>query len=141
MVQSRIFADSNFFVALFNPADSQHQKARTVSNQLSKDNSIVISNYIFIEVTTVLSQRVNREVSILAGKYLINTVEIEIIYINTTLHEHSWQIFQQIKKKNMGLIDASILATMATEGITELLTFDTEDFFPLQKQYHFSVLK
>lgn len=142
MAQSRIFVDSNFFVALFNPEDSQHRKARTISNQFPKNNfTFVISNYIFLEITTVLSQRVGRGVSILTGKYLINTSEIEIIHINSTLHERSWQIFQQIKRKNMGFIDASNLTIMTTEEIHELLTFDVEDFAPLQKQYHFSLLK
>lgn len=142
MEQSRIFVDSNFFVALFNPEDSQHQKAKTISAKFPKsDFSFIISNYIFLEITTVLSQRIGREVSILTGKYLLDTAEIEIIHINTILHERSWQIFQQIKKKDMGLIDASNLAIMATEEVRDLLTFDFEDFAPLQKQYHFSLLK
>lgn len=135
-----IFVDSNFYIALNNPTDSLHKKAVQVSRQLKSENVVVyITNMIFIEVVTVLSQRTNRNFAIDVGRNLLKNDHF--IMIDEAFQQKSWEIFQSINKKNMGFIDCSILAVLEQESIPYLLTFDEEDFVPLQKAFKFEVYK
>ncbi len=104
-----IFVDSNFYIALNNPSDSLHRRAKQISQQLLTGNAVVYtSNLIFIEVVTVLSQRTKRDFAIEVGRELLE--ERHFIMIDTVLQQKSRGIFQEINKKDMGLVDCSILA-------------------------------
>lgn len=136
---SRIFVDSNYFVALFNPSDALHKSALNIALGIdSQDTSLVISNLIFLEVVTVLSQRRDRKVAIEVGKHLLTNPLITMIHIDEPLQLESWRIFQNIKEKNISFVDSSIIAVMQSERINTLLTFDIQDFKKLQKQCRFS---
>lgn len=136
---TKIFADSNFFIALFNPSDTLHNRALLAKEKLEKDGyPVVISNFVFLESVTVLSQRMGRESAIFLGKHLVEDENFEWVYVDERLQDASWAIFKQTRKKNMGLVDCSHLAIMQAEGISRLLTFDEEDFSNLRKVYDFS---
>lgn len=139
---SRVFADANYFIALANEDDSLYPQALAVSQNLEKHAiQLYISNLVFLEVVTVLSQKRNREVANKTGLYLLSDPHISHVYIDEQLHKESWDIFQNISQKNIGFIDCSIVAAMKTENISTLLTFDRIDFSALQKQYRFSLYK
>lgn len=136
----RIFVDSNYLCTLHNPEDSQHQKAKKIASFLKKKNpELFISNFIFLEAVTVISQRVNRREAILLGRYLLNKEIIKIIHLTPALNGQTWETFQKIKNKNMSFVDASILVLINEEGIDYLLTFDQEHFKNLRKIYHFKI--
>jgi len=137
---NQIFVDSNFFIALFNLTDSLHPKVLKISRGLKRENPrLYISNFIFLEIVTVLSQRVNRETAVLLGNYLLKDKQLEVIHIDKKLNEITWEIFKSINKKNCSFVDASILAVMKREGIKKLLTFDKEDFLSLKRKYRFNL--
>ena len=136
---NNIFADTNFFVALYNLKDSQHKKAVLKRKQIQQAKpKIFISNFVFLEVVTILSQRAGKILSLKVGKSIIQDQRIEIIQIDKELNDLTWKIFQTIKRKNLSFVDASIIACMQVEGINKLLTFDEEDFSNLRKKYRFS---
>lgn len=135
-----IFVDSNVFIALSNEKDTLHHQSLRVATKLEEANvPLVISNLIFSEVVTILSQRVTKTVSIRAGKKILESPTVKMIFIDEYLHSPSWQIFQEISRKDMSFVDCSILAVMRAEGIQKLLTFDREDFSPLKKQFVFEL--
>lgn len=140
MVESdRVFVDSNYFIALFNPSDMLHTRACDFARKIDSYNTfLVISNFVFLEIVTVLSQRRGRRVSIEVGEHLLTNSLIVITHVDELLQRESWHIFQNSTEKNMSFVDASIVAIMKAEDITKLLTFDIHDFKKLQKQYHFS---
>ena len=134
-----IFADSNYFVSSFNPEDTKYHHALQVSAKLDSENaSLVITNFIFAEVVTVLSQRQGRQTAIQTGQYLLSHPNIRTVHVDEYLQNAAWHIFQDSNDKNISLVDSSIIATMKSEGIQKLLTFDTTDFTKLQDQYRFS---
>lgn len=139
---SRIFVDSNYFVALFNPSDALHRHALDLAERIdSQDIPLVISNFVFLEVVTVLSQRRGRKVAIDVGEHLLTNPLIAIIHVDELSQLESWRIFQNIKEKNASFVDSSIIAVMQSERINALLTFDIQDFKKLQKQYRFNFMK
>ena len=135
-----MFVDTNFFVALYNPADLQHKKALTAAKQIQKDEpELILSSFVFLEVVTVLSQRAGKSLAIKAGQRLRNADAFTFIQSTTKLEQTSWEIFQEINKKNISFVDCSIIAVMKQESIPLLLTFDLEDFKILGKQYKFTL--
>lgn len=137
---NKVFVDTNFIVALFSPEDSLHQQAEKLSKSLSK-YTVYLSNYIFAEAVTVLSQRAGKEKALIAGKYLLNKENFYTVIVDEELHGSSWEIFNSVPKKNTSFVDCSTIAVMRAEGISKLLIFDQEDFKPLLQKHHLSLLK
>lgn len=140
--KQRVFGDSNFFVALLNPFDSLHEKALQASLRMKEELcQLIITNLIFLEIVTILSQRVSRRVSITFGTHILQDNQIEIIHVDEELQKRSWEIFQTTDKKNVSFVDCSILATMKFNNVHTLLTFDREDFQQLLKEHKFSLFR
>ncbi len=133
-----VFADANFFVALFNPADALHDRAVTVARAIEdRGTPLVISALIFLEVVTVLSQRRGRDVAVATGEYLRTNAAIEIVPIDPDLFDDAWRIFQEVEHKDVSFVDCSTIALLRADAADALLTFDDRDFRRLQKQFHF----
>lgn len=138
----RIFADSNYFVALYRAVDSLHEKALEIARNLQKQGAtLVISNFIFSEVVTVLSQRESKEASLVIGDLLLTNTFIEVVHIDEILQEKTWEVFKKIEEKNVSFVDCSTVVLMRAENIPALLTFDTKDFRTLQKVSRFRFFK
>ena len=137
-----VFVDSNYFIALANPEDSQYEKARKVTEELKKnDNTLVISNLIFAEVVTVVSQRRGRGSAVVTGEFLNSDPSARVVHVSPAFQTESWRLFKEIKNKDISFVDASIIATMRAEGIQTLLTFDVTHFKPLAKEYRLKLFK
>ncbi len=132
-----IFFDSNYYIGLVNRQDSIYLKSLNLSHKL-KDISYkpFISNLIFIEVVTVISQRVGREAAVTTGEYLKSTSEI--VRINYDLEQKTWELFKQVKQKDVSFVDCSTLVFLKDKKIEKLVTFD-KHFTKLSYQFNFSI--
>ena len=140
MEKNSVFVDSNYFVALFNENDTLYERARNIARQIEKEQRhLCISNLVFLEIVTVLSQRRGRTVGIEVGEYLRANPHITLVHADEFIHEKSWYIFQNTPQKNISFVDCGIIAVMKEENLKELLTFDQNDFKHLQShcQFHF----
>lgn len=136
---SQIVIDSNYFLAVNNSHDSLNLQAVKLSYFVEK-NEAIISDYIFLEIVTILSQKVSRNVACQVGLALLSSANIKIITVDHSLFLDSWIIFSKLKQKNISFIDCSILATMKRYRVKQLLSFDNTDFAPLQKQFGFELM-
>jgi len=133
----KVFVDSNYFIAYFHIHDALHSQALSIGQFLDTNTTtLVISNYIFLEIVTVLSQKAGVRTARTVGQYLFAKPFIDIRHIDERLHRDTWEIFQKIQNKNVSFADCSTIALMQAEGIRTLLTFDSTDFKHLKK--HFS---
>lgn len=136
----KIFIDSNFFCALYNPVDSQHQKAVKIAAILRKENPLLfISNFVFLEVVTIISQRIGKQAAVQIGGHLMDENKVKMININPQLNRQTWEFFQQIKNKNISFVDVSIPIVLSAEGIKNFLTFDVDHFKILQRYFPFKL--
>ncbi len=134
----RVFVDSNYFVALYNKSDSLHPNALAIAKEIeSHGTALVISNYTFLEIVTVLSQKRGRVPSVAAGSFLLSYVLLDIIHIDKDLHSDAWNIFKSVEDKNISFVDCSTIALMRSESIQKILTFDHTDFKTLQNKFRF----
>ncbi len=133
-----IFFDSNYYIGLVNDQDSNYKKSIVLSNRLkNKFYKPVISNFVFLEVVTVVSQRVGRKTSITTGETLKN--KAKIVKINDELEQKTWELFKQIKDKDVSFVDSSTLVVLKEKKIKQLVTFDHQ-FEKFTKQFGFTII-
>ncbi len=137
-MKQHLFVDTNVICALYNPKDSLHKKAQTIKTLLKIYNPVV-SNFILLEMYTILSQRVSKEFAVSFGNRIRERHTYAIVWINKKLEDEVWNIFASIKDKNFSYVDASTLAVMRKEKIKHLLSFDNS-FIELQKQFNFKLI-
>lgn len=136
---SRVFVDSNYFVALFNPHDALHKKSLDLARALdARESRLIISNLVFLEVVTVLSQRRGKKAALKVGEYLLSSPRVEVVHVDEELNQSTWNIFKEVTEKDVSFVDCSIIAILKAENIADILTFDTRDFHALQKRFRFS---
>lgn len=133
-----VFIDANVLCGLFNNQDSLHEKSKKTIKSLRK-SAFAISNFIFLECYTIISQRTSKAHSVRFRKYMLANKQYEILWIDQKLEEDTWAIFQSIKDKNFSYVDASILAVMKSEKIAHLLSFDA-GFAQFQKEFKFTLM-
>lgn len=135
-----IFLDTSFICSLHLAEDSLHKKALAISQELAKQKvNLYISNFIVLEILTVLSQRKSRQLAVEFGRSLKEEAVIKIIRIDEILEEYSWQIFRKTKEKNLSFVDCSTLAVLGKEKIDYLITFD-KLFNRFQSKFHFKII-
>ena len=138
-ISERIFADSNYFIALFSSRDALYDRARACARIIAaKRYSVVISSFIFLETVTVLSYRRGKEAARDVGTHLRTDPAIQYVHVDESLQETAWDIFQRVPEKNISFVDCSTIAVMKAEHITTVLTFDTTDFRKLKREYKFA---
>jgi len=100
----------------------------------------VISDFVFLEIVTVLSQRGGEQSAVRVGEDLKAYPYIEIIYTDRGGYEEAWEFFKKVREKDVSFIDCSIVTTMQSEHIKSLLTFD-KHFQKLRRFYNRLVLQ
>ncbi len=136
-----VFIDTSYIIALYNSQDSQHQKALRLKKEIGQNLKLTISNYIFLETVTILSQQIGKKDANDIGKLMFSSNKFNFLHISPRIDLKSWHVFQQIKNKNISYVDCSNVILMKEEQIPKIITFD-KDFEKLKKEanYNFEIL-
>lgn len=118
-----IITDASALISLFSKKDINHEKATNIIKRLKTVN-LLISNYIFAEVTTMLSQKEGKEKTVKVGEYLKN--KYSWIKLDTETEELAWEIFKKQKSKNVSFIDCTTFALYQQGIFDKAFTFDTD---------------
>jgi uncharacterized protein len=119
-----IILDSSFIIAHKVDDDEHHESAVELMSKIAAGEygDVVISDYIFDEVTTVVFGRT---------KSLSEAVDVgsrlffgEIVEIDKGIFQSAWEIFKEQKDTKFSFTDCSILAVMKEKGIKNIATFD-----------------
>ncbi len=105
--------DSSVLVAFFRGDDSNHQRAVEF---MEKIDSFAISDYILLEVTTVLQQKVGLELTRKAVEFLVNNRDVELLSINNQELGDTLALFFEQKFK-LSFVDCSILVLAKNRGL------------------------
>lgn len=123
-----ILLDSSFIVAYKVEDDQHYLEAESLIKKINSGmyGPILISDYIFDEVITVLFNRTKKlQIAIEGGEELRRAVQM--IKIDDKLFEEAWEVFKQQKNTKLSFTDCTILVLMKKRGIKNIATFD-EDF-------------
>jgi len=124
---SKVFVDTNVFVAIRDASDSTHKKAIKISEYLDKNKAKwCTSSDIIGETLTVLSKKLGKAICVDWYKDFKNS-SIEEIFVDEKLHKETRGFYKRIKSKNISFIDCSSVISMKRNNIKYIFSFD-EDF-------------
>lgn len=121
----RVFIDTSYLIAILEPTDDRHEKAKTVSQSLGSIQQIT-SEMVLTELLNAFCTR---------GKFLrqmvLNVLEdlssdpnIEIIPQSSELFEQACRYYKQRLDKEYSLTDCASMVIMRERGIDKVLTHD-----------------
>lgn len=122
-----ILVDSDVFVAFVKKNDFNHNQAKELFKKL-KDKKVVFvtSNYIFSEVVTVLSQRVNHKIAIAFIENIKSSRSFILTkWVDENLEELAIDIFKQQTSKNVSFVDCTNMALMDYYNVGAIFSFDS----------------
>ena len=119
-----IFADTSYWIALFDRKDQNHKTAVKLSVRL-KASRIIVSDFIVFETITFINSSVkNHSLAMLFLDFIYEQDNIEVVEIGTELKEKSLDIFKDYNDKYFSFTDCSSFALMASLSIKNAVSFD-----------------
>ena len=123
---TKVFVDTNVFVALRDDRDPTHLRARELLTKLAEAKVIfVTSSDVIAETATVLARKLGKGQS---SEFLksIGSMAIEI-FVDEKLHQATRRYFQRVRSKNISFVDCSSVMVMRSNKIRYVFGFD-DDF-------------
>ncbi len=121
----QIFADTFYWVALINPRDNWHQRAREVTSTL-KNVEIVTTDEIFVEVLNFLSAQGTkmrmRTVEFISD--IMQNPHIQVRQQNRESFLQGFELYRHRLDKEYSLTDCISMTVMQSLKISEVLTHD-----------------
>ena len=111
--------DSNIWVAFFNESDNQHKKAEKVFRKIG--DSMIITEYVILEVTSVLTMRASKNIADKFMKLVMDNENIKILLSNENSFKKTVKNFLNYPKNNLSFADISLLSLSEKYDI---ITFD-----------------
>ena len=119
-----IFADTSYWIALFDRKDQNHKDSVKLSKHL-KTSGIIVSDFIVFETITFINTSVkNHSLAMLFLDFIYEQDNIEVVEIGTALKEKSLQIFKDYDDKDFSFTDCSSFALMTSLNIKNAVSFD-----------------
>ena len=129
-----VFADSFYFLALFNKSDKAHAQAAEFA---AVGVPVITTAWVLTEVGDAFCAPENRNLFLLLLDTIRESPDARIIPASEELFERGVALFRQRPDKDWPLTDCISFAVMKGEGITDALTgdhhFGQAGFRPLLK--------
>ncbi|MFC1805895.1 type II toxin-antitoxin system VapC family toxin [Planctomycetota bacterium] len=119
---SERFADSFYYLALWNRHDAYHERAEALSTSVR--GGIVTTAWVLTEVADALSGRADRQGAVRLIGALRADPQCRIVPASQDLFERGWRLYAQRPDKDWSLTDCISFVVMRDHGITEALTAD-----------------
>lgn len=117
-----IFADTVYFLALLNPSDQWHPRAKALGLELG--DPLLTTEFVLMEVGDALSHPGNREHFARLTKLLYGQADVEIVDATSELFRHGCDLHARRRDKEWSLTDCTSFVVMNQRGIELALTSD-----------------
>ena len=121
----RVFADADYWIALLNPHDQLHTKAKSLSPRLHGVR-IITSEMVFVEVLASLGRKgpVLRETAVKLVDQLRNNANLDIVPQTSIQFHNALKLYKDRQDKDWSLTDCASILIMQEQGINEALSYD-----------------
>jgi len=122
----KIFVDTNYFIAVFNPADQWHQKAVEADEKLGEVR-LITTDFVLVEVLNYFSgykQNFKKKISD-SVRLLLNDFEIQKIECSHKSFLEGFEFYESRLDKGYSLTDCVSMNILREQNISEILTSDT----------------
>jgi predicted nucleic acid-binding protein len=120
-----LFADTGYWIALLDPQDTLHQRAKSLTTSLTSAK-IVTSEMVFTEVLNAFSKRGSflrkSAVSLIEGVGI--NPNVTVVPQTSELFQAALQLYRQRPDQAWGHTDCSSFCIMHQQGIREALAYD-----------------
>lgn len=117
----QVLVDSDFWLALFIPGDSNQEAAEKLLNHLSRKETVLITTSLVVgEVATVLSHKLGQK----AARDFLGHFEVQTVHITEQLHERALEWFVDTTERGTSYVDCANVAVIEKMGIQYICAFD-----------------
>ena len=119
------FADSNYWIALFDPDDFLHIRAIEIAAQLPAFARVITSDFVIIEVLNALSgdTREIKQKAIQLFEHSSLSSSLDVVRWSRELFERAKTLYLRADK-SWSIVDCSSFVIMRERGIRDALTYD-----------------
>jgi predicted nucleic acid-binding protein len=119
----RIFVDTSAFYALLDRDDTHHPRAKRAWIELLKAaHALVTSNYILVETSALLQNRLGMEAIRAFHDEMLPLINIEFVASGT--HRSGVAALLSASRRDLSLVDCVSFEVMRTAGINTAFAFD-----------------
>lgn len=118
-----VFADSGYWIALLNPRDDLHLKAKEVSESLGHAR-VVTSEMVLAELLGALRKPGLREIAAETAAKLMTNPNADVIPQTSVLFRQALTKYRAHRDKEWSLTDCASFLVMEQKGIREALAHD-----------------
>jgi hypothetical protein len=121
----KVFADTGYWIALLNPDDDLHQKARQISVTLIS-TPIVTSEMVFTELLNAFSGKGKsyRQKAVRFIKHAFTNPEIEVFLQTDALFQNALELYDQRPDQGWSHTDCTSFQIMQQQNILEVIAYD-----------------
>jgi predicted nucleic acid-binding protein len=121
----KLLADTGALLALFNPRDTQHQRAcRFIQD--AAGSRFVVTELILAETVTRLRARTDAGRAADVGAALLASSRYEVLFVDPALVEAGLGNLRRFADKRLSLVDAVSIAVIRSLGLDGSFTFDRD---------------
>jgi predicted nucleic acid-binding protein len=121
----KLLADTGALLALFNPRDALHQRARSFAQE-AVGTRFVVTELILSETVTRLRARAGAARAADVGTALLNSRRYEVLFVDPPLVEAGLANLRQFADKQLSLVDAVSFAVIRSLALDGSFTFDRD---------------
>jgi len=124
-IASELFLDTAYALALISPRDEFQERARSLSVQLEKSRTLVVTTRaVLVEIGNALSKRQFRSAAVQLLESLEADPTIEIVPLSEQLYAQAYELYRARPDKEWGLVDCISFVVMQERRINDALTSD-----------------
>ncbi|RLG44449.1 MAG: VapC toxin family PIN domain ribonuclease [Thermoproteota archaeon] len=134
-MRRRIFADTSALYELVDENTLHHREVAEFLRENARSIRLVITDYIFDEVLTLVMTKLGKHHAIVLGEKLRSSEFCSMVKVESEDVEAAWEVFRRYKDKEWSFTDCTSYVVMKRLDIREALA--TDDHF---RQMGLSVL-
>ncbi len=119
-----IIADTSGLYALFDRSDRHHKEAVAFYDGLKDPATIIVIEYVLVELMTLLKSRGFTEIAIKFRESVPYSNVFRILYITEDIEERTFSIFRKFRDKSWSYTDCAIMAVAERIPNAAVFSFD-----------------
>ncbi len=121
----KLLADTGALLALFNPRDALHQRARRFAKDAA-ETRFVVTELILSETVTRLRARTGAAHAADVGAALLTSRRYEVLFVDAPLIDAGLADLRRFADKRLSLVDAVSFAVIRALALDGSFTFDRD---------------
>lgn len=119
----RVFVDTSALLALLNPRDELHARARRVFEALrTQEAGLVTTSFVLVETYALLGRRMGLAAVRAFRSDLVPL--LDVVWIDADAHEAGLDLLLERKKRDLSLVDAVSFVVMRGQRLEHAFAFD-----------------